>query len=647
MKNLKAENLVLIAILVIGAILRFYNYAGWSLSNDELSAITRLNFSSFSEMIEKGVKLDDMHPMGVQVFLWGWTHIMGLSDQIIRFPFVIAGCLSVLLVYLIASTWFNKTSALFSTAVFATLQFPILYSQLARPYSPGLFFSLLFTYAFTQIYFYKKEKKNLDFYVHHLILVVAGAASMYTHYFSFMLVGIVGIFGLFLLDKTKRFLFLVCGIAMFLLYIPNLDVFLYQFGVGGLGGEGGWLGVPRQSAIIDFIFFGLNESVIVVILAFTAVVFSMMFFWRNIQFSKWHLLTLLFAFLPAFIAYFYSVYKNPVFQSSILLFGFPYFIMFIFSFIPNLKLKPIVTLCLFLVTATVAYSSIIEKKFYSIEHFGVFKDLVESSAKYSQKFGAENIELTTNVIHKEYIEYYLNQLEIPVEYVMYQTTSPESFITIDSIMSNSKKKYFLHSWSNTYHAPEIEERIKRFFPYVVARDKHYNSGLVVYSKSKIDKSDFEIPISFEEKNSFEKSRWSNDEKLTKQEVNNLNTNYFSYVDSTIEYSTTFVTSAKNMALQTGKTLIISFDVRMPELPLKDETMLVVSFENAKGESKVWRNLQFNPFVNKTNSWTKLYFGYSYQDEINPDDILKVYVYNPKRKYAELDNFVIKVYDGTL
>lgn len=645
MKKFKTENLISVIIIAIGGIMRFHNYAGWSLSNDELSAITRLNFSSFSEMIEKGVKLDDMHPMGVQVFLWFWTHIMGLSDQVIRFPFVIAGCISVTLVYLIASAWFNKTSALFSTAVFATLQFPILYSQLARPYSPGLYFSLLFTYAFTQIYFYKKEKRNLEFYTHHVILVLAGAASMYTHYFSFMMVGIIGIFGLFLLDKSKRLLFLACGAAMFLLYIPNLDVFLYQFGVGGLGGPDGWLGVPKQSAIVDFIFYGLNESFIVVGLVIVAFLFSIIFFWKNIQFSNWHLMALLFGLLPAFIAYFYSIYKNPVFQSSILLFGFPYFIMFIFSFVPDLKLKPLVTFVLFLVTTTVAYSSIIEKKFYSTEHFGVFKDLVESSAKYSQKFGVDNIELTTNVIHKEYIEYYLDQFGLPLKYSMYQTTSPESFILLDSILSNSNKNYFLHSWSNTFHAPELETRIRKYFPFVEARELHYNSGLVVYSKLKSSNANNDLPVLFEEKNNFDKPRWSNDDNLTRCEVLELDTNYFSIVDSTIEYGTTFSSSIKNMGLQTDKTLIISFDVRMRELPLKDEIMLVASLENAKGESKIWRNLQFYPFVFKTNIWTKLYFGYTYPEDLSPDDILKVYVYNPKKKYAEIDNFDLKVYDG--
>jgi hypothetical protein len=192
----------------------------------------------------------------------------------------------------------------------------------------------------------------------------------------------------------------------------------------------------------------------------------------------------------------------------------------------------------------------------------------------------------------------------------------------------------------------LEERIKKYFPYVAAREKHFNSGLVVYSKLKDVNADNEVPILFEEKQSFNKPRWINDENLTKKEINNIDTNYFSYVDDKIEYGTTYETKLKSIGLKSGNSLTISFDVRMPDVPVYDEIMLVVSIENAKGESLVWRSLQFNPYVFKPNVWSKLYYGYCYQEELNPDDILKVFVYNRKRKYAELDNFVLKVYEGT-
>ena len=64
-----SDLIILIAILLIGAVLRFNRFANWSLSNDELSAITRLNFPDLNTLLKEGVR-PDYHPAGVQVFLF-------------------------------------------------------------------------------------------------------------------------------------------------------------------------------------------------------------------------------------------------------------------------------------------------------------------------------------------------------------------------------------------------------------------------------------------------------------------------------------------------------------------------------------------------------------------------------------------------
>ena len=95
MKRFDLEDKIASVLVFVGALFRFYNYNNWSLSNDELSAITRLNYSSFSEMIEQGVRLIDMHPVGVQSFLWMWTHLFGMSEEVLRLPFVLLGILTI------------------------------------------------------------------------------------------------------------------------------------------------------------------------------------------------------------------------------------------------------------------------------------------------------------------------------------------------------------------------------------------------------------------------------------------------------------------------------------------------------------------------------------------------------------------------
>ena len=64
---------MLLWILAIAAILRLSGLTAFSLSNDELSALARLQYDSVSTVITEGV-YTDFHPAGVQLFLYYWTH---------------------------------------------------------------------------------------------------------------------------------------------------------------------------------------------------------------------------------------------------------------------------------------------------------------------------------------------------------------------------------------------------------------------------------------------------------------------------------------------------------------------------------------------------------------------------------------------
>ena len=258
MKDLSlAQRLTFFIIIITGALLRFYHYGEWSLSNDELSALNRLHYNSFSEIMEQGVKLNDMHPPGVQAFLYLWTNLFGVSENALRFPFVLLGIGSIYMLFLIARIWFNTNIALLTSATFATLIFPILYSQLARPYSPGLFFSLVAVYFWTKVIL---SKSNSIDWVYNIGFMLAGAACIYIHYFSFLFIGIVGITGLFLITAKKRLIYIATGAMMLIMMIPCFSIFKYQLSIGGLGGSGGWLGPPNSNAILLLIQYIFNDS---------------------------------------------------------------------------------------------------------------------------------------------------------------------------------------------------------------------------------------------------------------------------------------------------------------------------------------------------------------------------------------------------
>jgi hypothetical protein len=74
----------------------FYDLFALPLTNDETSALMRLNAKSVSELLGT-VVWNDGHPMLVQVFLWYWTKWFGAAVWVVKLPFLLCGLGSVIL----------------------------------------------------------------------------------------------------------------------------------------------------------------------------------------------------------------------------------------------------------------------------------------------------------------------------------------------------------------------------------------------------------------------------------------------------------------------------------------------------------------------------------------------------------------------
>ena len=205
LSNNKAVEKHLRLILLLALALRLYGLTAFSLSNDELSALSRLQFNSFSLLIHEGV-YPDFHPAGIQVFMYIWTWVFGYSEWAVRMPFALMGVVSVYLVYRIGRALFSESTGLLASGALAVLAFPLLYSQIARPYSPGLLCSM--ASVFFLIRFLGLDRNRTGEPVSKgnwsdvLGFVVSVSACMYTHYFSFIFAGLVCLIGLLFLDKT-------------------------------------------------------------------------------------------------------------------------------------------------------------------------------------------------------------------------------------------------------------------------------------------------------------------------------------------------------------------------------------------------------------------------------------------------------------
>ena len=125
----------------LAAGLRFIDLFSLPLTNDETSALMRLNANSVSELLGT-VVWNDGHPMLVQVFLWYWTKWFGTAVWVVKLPFLLCGLGSVVLMIQIGKRLGAAWAGLLAAAMLATLQFPLMYSEIARPYAPGLLLSL-------------------------------------------------------------------------------------------------------------------------------------------------------------------------------------------------------------------------------------------------------------------------------------------------------------------------------------------------------------------------------------------------------------------------------------------------------------------------------------------------------------------------
>jgi len=191
----KGNNLIAFFIVIIAAILRFYKFSEIPYTLDELSALLRTNYDSYTDLINLGI-LRDGHPAGVQSFLFYWVKIFGYSEAAVKLPFIICGIASVWLVYIIGKKWFNSTVGLLSAAFIATIQFTVMYSQIERPYASGLFFFLLFVYFWSNIII---EKRNQLY--NWIGFSISAALCAYNHYFTLFSALIAAFFGLLLISR--------------------------------------------------------------------------------------------------------------------------------------------------------------------------------------------------------------------------------------------------------------------------------------------------------------------------------------------------------------------------------------------------------------------------------------------------------------
>ncbi len=626
------EEVALVFTLLTGVVLRFYHLGITSLSNDELSALTRTRFSGFHELIEKGVAVDG-HPALVQVFLFYWIKIFGDGVFSIRFPFAIAGITSIFFIYLLGKKWFSKTTGLFAAAAMSTFQFPLLYSQTARPYIIGMMFVLMAAYFWSLLLFENSETADRKKRNQLLIaFIFSMSGCMYTHYFSFLQAGIIGFTGLFLLKSKTWKEYLAAVIIVLLSFLPHLSLFFKQFAYGGVGI---WLPKPDETFFKRFIEYCFNDSRLLLYTCAGVCAMSVIFFFKNFKLKKIYLLCVLWFLLPFFIGYYYSVKFNPVLQYSTLLFGFPFLLLFTFSFMKDgLINKKIIFAVLILFTCFSTYSTVIEKQFFRTKHFGVFKELAEDAIHWSDKYGENNILKVISISNPDYINYYFGKMGRGMKIALYKADEESDWAQLLALVDTTSVSYLLYGWSNIYHAPEVDKIIAEKFPIVVERDSFFNAEITLFRRDslKVLKTLYSFAADFED------NHWGNETDIRTDELSHSG-KFSQRVDEKNEYSIALTKKLADIPSFKNARVTVTAWINAKENAANPK--LVLSFEG-NGNIIDWNCANFKSFNLKPGTWQKVIISKVVPETEAADAVLKIYVWNEKREVFYLDDIVVNI-----
>lgn len=259
----------LLVIVLLGFTLRLYQLDQESIWIDEILTIDHAQQQNISGVVQR-VSLREGAPPGHYVLLHYWIQLFGNSSFSVRFPSVIFGTVSILIIFLVVRTIATDKIAIISSLFLATSMLQILYSQEARLYAMFTFLSLLSTYFYITTFIKdgnKKEKKHLVGYI------ITTIAAVYTNYMAlFLIAGQTVIFLWYNKNylsnkKTLKFFLILLGVG--LISLPLIPILNKQFSAIGSGASLTFIsfGVPPIIANFGLLMFALPLLIISIIMS--------------------------------------------------------------------------------------------------------------------------------------------------------------------------------------------------------------------------------------------------------------------------------------------------------------------------------------------------------------------------------------------
>jgi hypothetical protein len=380
------------------------------------------------------------------------------------------------------------------------------------------------------------------------------ALCAYNHHFSLLFTAIVGLTGLFLIQRKHVVKYIINAAIIMLLYVPNIPIVLHQLKMGGIEE---WLTKPHNDFIITYISYIFQYSIVSLFVVAGLMIFG--FVKREKMNYKWLIVSILWFFLPFLIGFFYSKYINAVLQHSVLIFSFPFLFFILFGHIK--KQKPVINLIIVaIILTTNTFLLINERKHYTLFYNSSYIKILEDH-ETAQKENKNVVSLID--LYRKTTQYYWDKIPVHSPFFLIDSISEKELVTL--VKEQVEKADYLYLGVISSNSPNTVPIIQEYFPNI-KRQNNYQAGTTyLFSKEKRNCAD---TIHFSEINP-------------------------RFIDSLTEYSCSF--SKPLFDIISNQYNFIDVSVKFLVSENYEDIILVSSMENEKG-SIYWNGISFDKYV---------------------------------------------------